>query len=74
MDKIKIYGKDIWPFTNAAREAYDKKGVEIEYINVIDNPLKLDEMLKYSGGKRKVPVILEGDNVILGYNGRTWGV
>ena len=74
MDKIVIYGKDTWPFTNSAREAYKKKGIEVDYINVIDDPLKLDEMLKYSNGKRKVPVILEGNKVILGYNGKSWGI
>jgi hypothetical protein len=30
---------------------------------------KLDEMLKYSQGKRKVPVIVEGDKVTVGYGG-----
>jgi len=38
---------------------------------VLDDPAKLDEMLKYSDGKRKVPVILKGDSVILGYNGKS---
>ena len=74
MNKILIYGKDTWPFTNAAREAYAKKGFKIDYINVIDNPLKLDEMLKYSNGKREVPVILDGDTVILGHEGRCWRI
>jgi len=30
---------------------------------------KLDEMLKFSKGVRKVPVIVEGDNVTVGYGG-----
>jgi len=30
---------------------------------------KLEEMLKLSGGVRKVPVILEGGKVIIGYGG-----
>lgn len=29
----------------------------------------MDEMLKASGGKRKVPVIVEGDTVTVGYGG-----
>jgi hypothetical protein len=29
----------------------------------------LDEMLKYSKGKRNVPVIVEGDKVTVGYGG-----
>jgi glutaredoxin len=30
---------------------------------------KLAEMLKYSGGKRQVPVIVAGDGVTVGYGG-----
>jgi len=29
----------------------------------------LEEMLKYSGGSRQVPVIVEGDDVKIGYGG-----
>jgi hypothetical protein len=31
-------------------------------------------MLEYSDGIRKVPVIVEQDNVIIGFNGGTWRV
>ena len=74
MGKILIYGKNTWPFTNSAREAYKKKGIEIDYRNVIENPLELDEMLKHTDGKRKVPVIIEDGIVIVGYNGKSWGI
>jgi arsenate reductase-like glutaredoxin family protein len=30
---------------------------------------KMKEMLKYSNGIRKVPVIVEGENVTIGYGG-----
>jgi len=30
---------------------------------------RLGEMLKYSGGARKVPVIVKGDKVKIGYGG-----
>jgi glutaredoxin 3 len=30
---------------------------------------KLEEMLKHSGGVRKVPVILDGTKVTIGYGG-----
>jgi glutaredoxin len=30
---------------------------------------KLEEMLKHSGGKREVPVILEGGKSTIGYGG-----
>jgi glutaredoxin len=30
---------------------------------------RLDEMLEYSGGVRKVPVIVQGEKVTVGYGG-----
>ena len=43
----------------------------MEYINVKENPDNLDDMLKYSNGKRKVPVIVDREAVTIGFNGRT---
>jgi glutaredoxin len=33
------------------------------------NSAKLEEMLKYSNGRRQVPVIVEGDKVTVGFGG-----
>ncbi len=41
----------------------------VEYFDVKSDTTKLKEMLKYSGGVRKVPVIVEGDKVTIGYGG-----
>ena len=73
-DKILIYGKNTWPYTNQAREAFNKKGQDVEYIDVRKDPNQLKTMLKYSNGVRKVPVIVERDTVTIGFNGGTWGV
>lgn len=73
-DKILIFGKDTWPYTNQAREAYAKQGEEVKYVNVKANAEKMKAMLEYSDGIRKVPVIVEQDNVIIGFNGGTWRV
>jgi hypothetical protein len=35
----------------------------------MEDRCRLDEMLKLSGGVRKVPVIVEGDDVSIGYDG-----
>jgi hypothetical protein len=32
-------------------------------------PQNLDAMLKLSGGKREVPVIVEGEKITIGYGG-----
>jgi glutaredoxin len=39
------------------------------YFDVKADAVKLDEMLKFSKGVRKVPVIVEGDTVLIGYEG-----
>ncbi len=39
------------------------------YFDVKLDAAKLDEMLKHSKGARKVPVIVEGGRVSIGYEG-----
>ncbi len=48
-----------------ARSAYPSA----TYIDVSSDPDRLKEMLKLSGGARKVPVIVEGKKVTIGYGG-----
>ena len=69
-EKVFIYGKAGWPHTQKARSAY---GDNAKYFDVEADSKKLDDMLKYSGGVREVPVIVEGSKVTIGYGG-TWGV
>jgi len=38
------------------------------FVDVLLNPAHLDEMLKFSDGQRKVPVIVQGGKGIVGYN------
>ena len=70
MSEIIIFGKSTWPYTEKARSAY---GEDATYVDVVREPDKLKEMLQFSKGVRKVPVIVEGEKVEIGYGG-TWGV
>lgn len=54
----------------AARAAFEKKKRTVEYISVIDDPHALETMLVLSNGRRKIPVIVEGDRVQVGYRGK----
>jgi glutaredoxin len=65
-EKIIIYGKAGCPYTSDARAAY---GENVEYFDVMIDSSRLDEMLKLSKGVRKVPVIVDGDKIIIGYGG-----
>ena len=62
---IMIYGKAGWPYTAKARSDF----ATAEYFDVKVSPEKLGEMLRYSKGVRKVPVIVEGEKVTVGYGG-----
>jgi glutaredoxin len=66
---VLIFGKDGCPYTQAARDHYGSENVPFEYLNVRKNPPVLDRMLEYSKGVRKVPVIVDGDKVTIGYGG-----
>jgi glutaredoxin 3 len=41
----------------------------VVYLNVKTEPKLLDEMLKLSGGQRKVPVIVSEGKVTIGFGG-----
>lgn len=68
---VLIFGKDSCPYTEAARDHYTDTGVAFEYINVKKRPDGLEQMLAYSKGKRQVPVIVDGGNVTIGFQGGT---
>jgi len=65
-DTIIIYGTDTCPYCSQARAAYGDRAV---YVNVGQHPEKLSEMLALTGGKRHVPVIVEGGKVTVGFAG-----
>ncbi len=64
--KVIIYGTETCPFCKKAREAYGDRAV---FYNVAEDPERLKEMLVYSQGDQRVPVIVEGDKITVGYGG-----
>jgi hypothetical protein len=42
----------------------------VEYLNVVHDPKQLEVMLEHSAGERKVPVIVEGQAVTIGFQGK----
>jgi len=66
---VTIYGKDGCPYTGAARNDYARRGYTVEYFDVKKDSARLAELLKYSGGQRKVPVIVEDGRVTVGFGG-----
>ena len=64
-----IFGKDNCPYTIGAREDFESRRIPFEYVNVKRSAADLDRMLVYSKGQRRVPVIVEGEKVTIGFGG-----
>jgi len=66
---VTIYGKDGCPYTLNARRSFEEQGDEVQYINVLRDPEALRRMMSLTGGQRRVPVIVRGDTVTVGFGG-----
>lgn len=52
-----------------AREAKNQEGYSVTYKDVIEDPQTLEEMLQFTDGTRKVPVLVEAGKVTIGFGG-----
>lgn len=66
---VTIYGKDSCPYTTAARDDYAGRGVAVEYVDVKRDPAAMRRFLELSGGDRRVPLIVEGGRISIGFGG-----
>lgn len=69
MSTITLYVKDGCPYCAAARKHYTERGHDIKEINVPKTPGAKEQLLKLSGGKNIVPVIVGDGDVKLGFGG-----
>ena len=66
---VTIYTKPGCPFCMAAKADLKLKGVAYTEYNVKADAQRLEEMLQLNGGQRKVPTIVEGEKVTVGFAG-----
>ncbi|KAA3631440.1 MAG: glutaredoxin family protein [Calditrichaeota bacterium] len=69
MSEVTIYTKVGCPYCAAAKKHYNDNGIEFTEIDVHETTGAKDEVLKLSGGKSIVPVIVENGEVTLGFGG-----
>ncbi|MCG8473518.1 MAG: glutaredoxin [Desulfobacterales bacterium] len=70
-ESVTIFGKEKCPHTRAAIDAHKAKGDEVLYQDVLLSEDAMNKMLALSDGERKVPVILKGRTVTIGWEGRS---
>ena len=68
-EEVLIFGHDLCPYTSRAREDFSRRKIPFEYINVLQDNDRLQRMLKYSNGRRQIPVIVEVGKVTIGFGG-----
>jgi glutaredoxin len=66
---VLIFGKNGCPYTQRARDHYAAQNIPFQYFNVKQNAADLERMLTYSSGARRVPVIVDGQTVTIGFGG-----
>jgi len=67
MHKVSVYSTPTCVYCNAAKEFFKEKGVQYEEFNVATDLPKRTEMVEKSG-QMGVPVILVGDQVVVGFD------
>lgn len=67
--KITIYTKTGCPHCDHAKEDLNGRNIPFEEINISEKP-EAEKMVEELAGRRLVPVIVEGDNITVGFRGR----
>jgi glutaredoxin-like YruB-family protein len=68
MKKVRVYSQPTCMDCNRVKEYLNKKGVDFEDINVArDKPAREEMLRRY--GTHVTPVVVIGDNVMIGFNG-----
>jgi len=69
MSDLILYTKTGCPYCAAAKKHFENEGRAFTEYNVTEQPEKKDELLKLSGGRAAVPVIIDGSEVTVGFGG-----
>lgn len=69
MPEVIIYTKEGCPYCAAAKKHYTEQGTSFSEIDINAEEGTKDKLLKITKGERIVPVIIEGDDVKLGFGG-----
>jgi len=69
MSEVTIYTKEGCPYCAAAKQHYTEKGIDFKEVDIYETPAAKDEVLRLTGGKRIVPVIVEDGKVTAGFGG-----
>ncbi|MBM4445886.1 MAG: hypothetical protein FJ023_00810 [Chloroflexi bacterium] len=67
--KVVIYTTPGCPYCAAAKQDLEERGVSYEEISTENNPKAIEKVMRLSGGKGIVPILVSGDEVKVGFGG-----
>lgn len=68
-EEVVIYTHPDCPYSAQAKEEFRQLGIAFREVDVTREPGAVEELERLTGGERITPVIVEGERVIMGYNG-----
>lgn len=68
-DAVQIFSKEGCPYTRALKRKLEHDGQSFVEYDVLKDPEMLQRMLALNGGQRRVPTIVMGEKVIIGFHG-----
>jgi len=69
MSEVVIYTKTGCPYCAAAINDFNNKGISYTEINITEKPEMKSKLLELTGGEPIVPVIVQMDQVKIGFGG-----
>ena len=69
MSDVTIYTKDGCPYCAAAKKHYNDEGIAFTEVNISRTPDAKDKIIELTKGQRIVPVIVDKDEIKLGFGG-----
>jgi len=67
--EVEIFSKPGCPYTRVLKHKLEHDGMPYVEYDVLSDPLTMQRMLALNGWQRKVPTIVMGDQVIIGFHG-----
>ena len=66
---LTIYTHPECPYSSAAKGDFDQSNIEYHEIDISIHPEAMDELMRLTDGERITPVIVDGDDITIGYYG-----
>ncbi len=69
VNQVEIFSKPGCPYTRGLKRKLEHDGTPYVEHNIEGDPAALRRMLELNGGRRQVPTLVKGEQVMVGFHG-----